>query len=249
MPQHCAGQSGCSVVNVSYRINVIDFYLWGDVDSSYTMRFTSTVAALLHCLQGASGDRSMSYCKQARWEGSTPQYRIDPSSYRRGYTLGKEQQWALGSYLRSRYDGFLPAVYSADDVLVRSSDADRAIISASILMSGLFASAPPTEFVNVYWQSVPVHTLPEDRDPRTTTHVDVLIAGQRLTLDLADRCITTEKAWKRKCTFNYPAPPLPVTTLGACWRTQLANVVAWSFAILASSVDRWPDCYRVRFLN
>ncbi|XP_063222138.1 lysosomal acid phosphatase-like [Bacillus rossius redtenbacheri] len=79
--------------------------------------------------------------------------------------LGREQQYDLGCYLRKRYADFLPLVYKDDDVLVRSCDSDRVLDSASLVMRGLYTpQLADGEFIHVFWQSVPVHTVPEEID-------------------------------------------------------------------------------------
>ncbi|XP_063222139.1 prostatic acid phosphatase-like [Bacillus rossius redtenbacheri] len=78
--------------------------------------------------------------------------------------LGEEQQLELGAYLRRRYANFLPAKHSSEDVLVRSCDVDRALVSSAILARGLYPPPPDRQLSAVYWQSVPVHAVPEEGD-------------------------------------------------------------------------------------
>lgn len=71
----------------------------------------------------------------------------------------------LGQWLRQRYNNYLNAVYSANDIYVRSSDVDRTLMSAQSVLAGLY---PPKEYKiwnkNLLWQPIPVHTVPESMD-------------------------------------------------------------------------------------
>lgn len=79
--------------------------------------------------------------------------------------LGKQQHYALGQYLRSRYADFLPATYNEEDIYVRSTDVDRTLMSVDANLAGLY---PPTENQTwnpaLKWQPIPVHTQPENED-------------------------------------------------------------------------------------
>nr|XP_018911571.1 PREDICTED: testicular acid phosphatase homolog [Bemisia tabaci] len=78
---------------------------------------------------------------------------------------GKESMFELGRFLRHRYDGFLSEIYRPSELSVVSSDLDRCIMSANLVLAGLY---PPVKFQNwnpdLPWQPVPVHTLPDDCD-------------------------------------------------------------------------------------
>ena len=52
--------------------------------------------------------------------------------------LGAEQHFRLGQFIRLRYDGFLPAEYSFDQVKVRRTDYNRTLWSARCDMAGMF---------------------------------------------------------------------------------------------------------------
>ncbi|KAF6003151.1 hypothetical protein F1559_004664 [Cyanidiococcus yangmingshanensis] len=96
-------------------------------------------------------------------------YPRDPLPYRKWpegvgqlTTIGIQQQVGLGKALRYIYGDFVPADYHVTDVHVRSSDIDRALMSASSQLTGLFADHPAA-FVDRY-QPVPVHTVSTDVD-------------------------------------------------------------------------------------
>ncbi|KAG4066571.1 hypothetical protein HA402_007207 [Bradysia odoriphaga] len=80
-------------------------------------------------------------------------------------TLGIQQEYSLGQWLRRRYNNFLSEVYNAKDIYVRSSDVDRTIMSAQSVLAGLYP--PHGEKLwkkNFYWQPIPVHTVPASMD-------------------------------------------------------------------------------------
>jgi lysosomal acid phosphatase len=77
--------------------------------------------------------------------------------------VGKEQHYKLGQYLRKRYEALLPLEYNLKDVLVRSTDVDRTLMSVESNLAGLY---PPVEQFDpqLKWSPIPVHTTPEIQD-------------------------------------------------------------------------------------
>lgn len=73
---------------------------------------------------------------------------------------GAEGEYELGVYLRNRYNGFLPARYNLNDIYVRSTNIDRALMSASSVLAAIY----PHQGATPPFQPVPVHTVPEDTD-------------------------------------------------------------------------------------
>lgn len=75
------------------------------------------------------------------------------------------RQYKLGQYLRRRYGKLLGEKYSAKKIYVQSSDFDRTLMSAQACLAGLY---PPTadEIWNskIFWQPIPVHTMPRKSD-------------------------------------------------------------------------------------
>ncbi|KAJ8881419.1 hypothetical protein PR048_017900 [Dryococelus australis] len=79
--------------------------------------------------------------------------------------LGMKEAMELGLYLRYRYTNFLPVVYNTDDVLVRSSDVDRTIVSGMMVMNGIFPlHNAPVDLMSINSQVTPVHTMPDDNN-------------------------------------------------------------------------------------
>ncbi|KAG4079489.1 hypothetical protein HA402_005186 [Bradysia odoriphaga] len=85
--------------------------------------------------------------------------------------LGKQQQFKLGKWFRSRYNGFLSSSYKSDEIYVQSSDVDRTLMSAQANLAGLYAPTG-SQIWNPFllWQPIPVHTQPVE--------TDYLIAGE-----------------------------------------------------------------------
>lgn len=79
--------------------------------------------------------------------------------------MGKQQQYALGQWSRTRYQNLLSTTFNVNDIYVRSSDVDRTIMSAESNLAGLY---PPTgkQIWNkaIAWQPIPVHTVPGNID-------------------------------------------------------------------------------------
>ncbi len=76
---------------------------------------------------------------------------------------GIEQQYRLGQYLRTRYGSLLSSNYIANEIVVRSTDYDRTIMSAQSNLIGLY---PLYNISNrkVPIQPIPIHTVPMNED-------------------------------------------------------------------------------------
>ncbi|KAM6335721.1 lysosomal acid phosphatase [Podargus strigoides] len=75
------------------------------------------------------------------------------------------QQWELGQALRRRYRGFLNDTYRRQEIVIRSTDCDRTLMSAEANLAGLYPPEGQQMFnPNISWQPIPVHTVPESED-------------------------------------------------------------------------------------
>ncbi|CAJ1087006.1 lysosomal acid phosphatase isoform X1 [Xyrichtys novacula] len=75
--------------------------------------------------------------------------------------VGMMQHFNLGQFLRKRYKGFLNDSYERHEILVRSTDYDRTLMSAEANLAGLYPPAGQQVFnPNLIWQPIPVHTVP-----------------------------------------------------------------------------------------
>ncbi|XP_035274380.1 lysosomal acid phosphatase isoform X3 [Anguilla anguilla] len=78
---------------------------------------------------------------------------------------GMRQHFELGQALRQRYNGFLNESYDRHQIVVRSTDYDRTLMSAEANLAGMY---PPngSQIVNpdLKWQPIPVHTVPQEED-------------------------------------------------------------------------------------
>lgn len=78
--------------------------------------------------------------------------------------MGKRQAHELGQFLHQRYDKFI-GIYSPDKVSILSSDYDRTINSANLVLAALF---PPSDSQiwneNLLWQPIAVHSIPKQMD-------------------------------------------------------------------------------------
>lgn len=77
----------------------------------------------------------------------------------------------MGEYFRRRYGAFL-GKFAPDKISVLSSDLDRTINSANLVLAGLF---PPDDNQiwnsDLLWNPIPVHTVP--------VNIDHLITGEK----------------------------------------------------------------------
>jgi hypothetical protein len=78
---------------------------------------------------------------------------------------GMLQMFRLGEFLRTRYNGYLSELYSPNDFLMKSSANDRCLMSAQVVLAGLY---PPTGSQvwnpDLKWQPIPVHSTPRHLD-------------------------------------------------------------------------------------
>ncbi len=78
---------------------------------------------------------------------------------------GKQNMFNLGKLFRERYSVFLPELYYSSDIQVLSSYTDTCLMSASVLLAGLY---PPHKFQiwnpHVLWQPVPVKGISVEVD-------------------------------------------------------------------------------------
>jgi lysosomal acid phosphatase len=78
---------------------------------------------------------------------------------------GKQQHYALGQWLRNRYESILPEKYSRDVIYIRSTDVDRKLMSAESNLAGMFPPVGDQVWnEDIHWQPIPVHTVPEKLD-------------------------------------------------------------------------------------
>ena len=84
---------------------------------------------------------------------------------------GKMQQFELGQWIRKRYDGFLSSNYSEQEIVVRSTDVDRTLMSAMSNLAGLYPPAGYWQWnQDLAWQPIPVHTVPQEEDTLLSSH-------------------------------------------------------------------------------
>ncbi|XP_054155556.1 prostatic acid phosphatase-like [Oppia nitens] len=100
-----------------------------------------------------------------------------PDGYGQLIQSGKQRMYSLGKYMRKRYKSFLGQ--SIREVWIRSSQRDRCLNSALLVMAGLY---PPTgrwkwgrDLGNV-WQPVPVNTVEFAKDSMLNPDSDCPVA-------------------------------------------------------------------------
>ncbi|XP_053120674.1 prostatic acid phosphatase-like [Hemicordylus capensis] len=81
--------------------------------------------------------------------------------------LGMRQQYELGQYIRKRYSNFLSPDYRQDEILIKSTELDRTIMSAQANLAGLFPPADAQIWNSkILWQPIPVHVVPKAYSPK-----------------------------------------------------------------------------------
>ncbi|CAL8126740.1 unnamed protein product [Orchesella dallaii] len=77
---------------------------------------------------------------------------------------GKLMQYELGQYIRHRYNGFINATYTPEEIYVQSSSIDRTIMSALANLAGMWPSTDLELPEGVRQQFVPVHAISPELD-------------------------------------------------------------------------------------
>uniref|UniRef100_A0A1A8G0L8 Lysosomal acid phosphatase n=1 Tax=Nothobranchius korthausae TaxID=1143690 RepID=A0A1A8G0L8_9TELE len=103
------------------------------------------------------GDRSPinAFPTDAHQEGDWPQ------GFGQLSQEGMRQHYELGQFLRNRYKNLLSESYKRREILVRSTDYDRTLMSAEANLAGLYPPSGQQIFMpSLKWQPIPVHTVP-----------------------------------------------------------------------------------------
>ncbi|XP_046608948.1 lysosomal acid phosphatase-like [Neodiprion virginianus] len=78
---------------------------------------------------------------------------------------GMLQLYTLGQRIREMYGSLIDDEYRSNEILVRSSHLDRAIMSAQSLLAGLYLPEPEDQFIpGLLWRPVTVQTIPQGAD-------------------------------------------------------------------------------------
>ncbi|PZC80438.1 hypothetical protein B5X24_HaOG214740 [Helicoverpa armigera] len=78
---------------------------------------------------------------------------------------GKKQHYALGKWLRKRYAHLLSEDFDPSEIYVRSTDVDRTLMSAQANLAGMYPPSRKSRWdMELNWQPIPVHTVPEKED-------------------------------------------------------------------------------------
>ncbi|KAJ8982556.1 hypothetical protein NQ317_005027 [Molorchus minor] len=136
--------------------------------------FVVFIVVSVHFIESKSEDELISVVALYRHGDRAPlaSYKYDvydesywPFGFGQLTNIGKRQEYALGRWLRARYDGFLPQRYNAKDIKVYSSNVDRCLMSASANLAALYAPVDDQIWNEALpWQPIPIHTKPEKED-------------------------------------------------------------------------------------
>ncbi|KAG5862220.1 hypothetical protein JTB14_001970 [Gonioctena quinquepunctata] len=90
---------------------------------------------------------------------------IYPDGFGELTSVGKQQHFALGQFLRKRYNEFLTETYHHEDIKVISSYMNRCYMSVASNLAGLF---PPKGHQlwnpKLPWMPIPIHIIPQQDD-------------------------------------------------------------------------------------
>lgn len=76
--------------------------------------------------------------------------------------LGKQCMYKKGQFLRQQYNGFLSELYMSSEILAQSTKIGRTIMSAKMVLAGLYPPKQYQKWSNTVWQPIPVfHDSPD----------------------------------------------------------------------------------------
>ncbi|MEQ2298067.1 hypothetical protein AMECASPLE_001319 [Ameca splendens] len=151
---------------------------WQDLTTSGG-NMVSTVALLLAVLASVCGqaaaEKQLVYATVLFRHGDrspvkafpTDPYQEDawPQGFGQLSQDGMRQHYELGQFLRTRYKNFLNESYIRHEILVRSTDFDRTLMSALANLAGLYPPKGQQIFrPSLEWQPIPVHTVPQSEE-------------------------------------------------------------------------------------
>lgn len=142
------------------------------------------IAIILHAQLWRHGDRA-----PAAFAATDPYQSPDnwPVGLGQLTPRGMRQHYALGQWLRRRYDGWLPLRYSENDIYIRSTDYDRTLDSAYANLAALYPPAGGQIWnENLLWQPIPVHTMPGSVDYALGADLSFCPRYLRLSAELMD---------------------------------------------------------------
>nr|QGW52012.1 lysosomal acid phosphatase [Dugesia japonica] len=78
--------------------------------------------------------------------------------------IGINQHFQLGQWLRKRYFNLLNEKYNNTEILIRSTDYDRTLMSAASNLAGLYFDRENIIIPGIRWRPIPIHTIPQKFD-------------------------------------------------------------------------------------
>ena len=117
---------------------------------------------------------------------------------------GKRMSFELGKWIKRKYEGFLSKDYSEDEIYVRSSDEDRTLMSAQVVLAGLYPPGLDRRWnEDLDWQPISVHTVPLEYDHLLATRQNCPRITQ-LESDLSESSYMKDVVYKaNKDLFEY----------------------------------------------
>ncbi|XP_023218858.1 lysosomal acid phosphatase-like isoform X1 [Centruroides sculpturatus] len=132
---------------------------------------------------------------------------------------GKLQQYALGKYFRKRYHNFITS--NPREVVARSSETDRTMVSGLCHLSGLYAPSKEWRFTEeINWQPIKILTSPRTKDKL---------------LYYKSECPESDAEYDR--IFNSPE--------GKAYRKQQPDLLDYVSYYSGQTIDDWKDALYV----
>lgn len=75
------------------------------------------------------------------------------------------QLYQTGKWIRNEYGHLISPEFRSTEIMIKSSDVDRTIMSGQALLAGLYQPTIANKFdENLPWVPVPIHTIPLKQD-------------------------------------------------------------------------------------
>ncbi|XP_031365171.1 venom acid phosphatase Acph-1-like isoform X3 [Apis dorsata] len=92
-------------------------------------------------------------------------YTYEPAGEGGLTNVGKMTMYKVGQFFRERYEDFLGEIYTKENILFRSDEVDRTVMSGQLVAAGLYPPSKEQRWnPDLNWQPIPVWTIPRTID-------------------------------------------------------------------------------------
>ncbi|KAJ8721043.1 hypothetical protein PYW08_006508 [Mythimna loreyi] len=142
---------------------------------------------------------------------------------------GKRRGYALGQFIRRRYDGLLSSTYNKSEIYIRSTDSTRAKMTVLAAMAAVYPGDQDRWSDHVNWTPVPYTTVPAKYDFNLAiTNCPNLLSSFTSLYDLTDPFPSLDQytdalnQWSEVVGFDISEQPMYAYTLNDIYTAQMS---------------------------